>query len=86
MTGNAHKRILPQIIVNTDICKGRRDYNTIKTDCSAETVVAFTITEINYLTLISSTLVCSEPTNFHTLNYTRYCFQNNLKFPDFSYF
>ena len=38
------------------------------------------------LTLISSTLVCSDPTNFQTLNYTRYCFQNNLKFPDFSYF
>ena len=38
------------------------------------------------LTLISSTLVCSDPTNFQTLNYTRYSFQNNLKFPDFSYF
>ena len=38
------------------------------------------------LTLISSTLVCSDPTNFQTLNCTRYCFQNNLKFPDFSYF
>ena len=44
MTGNAHKESchkLSLILV--------REQGLIKTDCSGEMVVAFTITEINYL-------------------------------------
>ena len=46
MTGNAHKESCHKL----SLCfSGRKDWNTIKTDGSGQMVVAYTITEINYL-------------------------------------
>ena len=46
MTGNAHKEFCPKLLL---ILVSEQGLYRIKTDCSGEMVVAFTIIEINYL-------------------------------------